>query len=489
MTSPKLAKTTYSGRTYRHPITQVEYPSVTTVLGIVGKADALKHWAANEVAKYAVKYRDTWSQLDDAAAVDLLKREPLRFLDKAASRGTDVHALAEAYAKTGVMPQWAAEIDGYVAALRLFFDQHRPEPVLVEHTVFNSVIGYAGSFDLVCRMPAFGGDLVILDYKTSKAVYPDVAAQLAAYAYGEEYIDDLGKPLPMLPIKRGVVVRLASDCSYEVVECDLAQGWTYFKEVRDVFGIETKTLLIGNVEAPAGVAATQDAQTRERLITRITWLKQNNPAAAAQLADEFARLAMPTFKSGHQHNTSELAAITRMLNKVEADHNVPFHAAFDAPAQTQVEQPPAAAASEHLPPMASDEIGVDPTEVTRVRERLAATDEATRNTVRQVAQQANRAKRNISLQGKPSLRRVLLAEMLISAVEDGNGKPDVLEAVLRHLELRSTRTLGYDVGSLDIDNVTKVSNLLDAIRKGTVDLQYDSDNDTFTISEQKGKQT
>ena len=68
MTSPKLATTTARGRLYTHPTTGAQYPSVTTVLGVVGKGDALKHWAAGEVAKYAVKMKETWLALDDQAA-------------------------------------------------------------------------------------------------------------------------------------------------------------------------------------------------------------------------------------------------------------------------------------------------------------------------------------------------------------------------------------------------------------------------------------
>jgi hypothetical protein len=483
MTSPKHAKTTYSGRTYRHPVTQAEHPSVTTVLGIVGKADALKHWAANEVAKYAVKNRDTWTRLDEAAAIDLLKREPLRFLDKAASRGTDVHALAEAYAKTGTMPQWAEEISGYVAALQRFFNEHQPQPVLVEHTVFNAAVGYAGSFDLVCTLPAFGDDLVILDYKTSKAIYPDVAAQLAAYAHAEEYVDENDKPHPMLQIRRGVVVRLAGDGTYEVVECDLQKGWAYFKEVRDVYGIPTKPFLIGNIPAPLSTSVERNTALRERLIARLAYLKTNHPAAMTQIVEAWS---FPTFKSGHQHSSVELTAIERLISSVEAEHSVPFHGAVTAQAQEADQQQPAT--PEPFKPMSSDEIEVDPAEVTRVRERLAGCSDTVRETVRQVAQQANRAKRNISLQGKPSLRRVLLAETLITAVEDSDGTSQLLEAALSHLGLRSNRTLGYDVGSLDIDAITQLSNLLDALRKGTVDLQYNSNNDTFTVSGQKEKQ-
>jgi hypothetical protein len=483
MTSPKLAKTTRTGRTYQHPITGAEYPSVTTVLGVVGKGEALKHWAANEVAKYAVKNRDTWTRLDEAAAIDLLKREPLRFLDRAASRGTDVHALAEAYAKTGTMPQWAAEINGYVEALQRFFDEHQPIPVLVEHTVFNSEIGYAGSFDMLCKLPAFGDELVILDYKTSKAIYPDVAAQLAAYANGTEYVDG-DNVIPMPKIERGVVVRFAADGQYQVAECDIAAGWTYFKAVRHVYGIPTKPLLLGDVKTPISRSDDNRVALRSKLIDRIGYLRGNNKDAFAAFVAMW-QPDLPTFKSGHQHSNVELARIERMLIEVEREHSVPFHEAV-----TRETIPPTVEATPESPllVMPSDEITVDPSEVEKVRTRLTNTSEATREAIRKIAGQANRAKRNISLNGKPSLRRVLLADMLINIIEE-SGDTQLLETTMAHCGVRSERTLGHDIGTLDIDKITQMSNTLSAIRLGTLAMQYNTTNNTFNIVEQKADRT
>lgn len=486
MTSPKLAKTTRSGRTYQHPITGAEYPSVTTVLGIVGKGEALKHWAANEVAKFAVKNRDTWIRLDEAAAIDLLKREPLRFLDRAASRGTDVHAIAEAYVKTGVMPQWADEISGYVDALRRFFDEHQPTPVLVEHTVFNSEIGYAGSFDLLCKLPVFGDDNVILDYKTSKAVYPDVAAQLAAYAHGSEYIDnDEVKPMP--DVARAVVVRLGADGTYQMVECDIEAGWRYFKSVRAVYDIPTKPMLMGDVRPPLTRSEDNRTALRERLIERTAWIRANNDAAFKALVAAW-QPDLPTFKSGHQHSNVELARIERMLIDVEREHDVPFHAAVTETAQVtqpieSVDQP----TEQPLAAMPSDELLVDKSEVEKVRAKLNAASEATRESIRKIAQQANRAKRNISLNGKPSLRRVLIADLLIDAIEDSDGNTDLIYTLLRHHAARSEHTLGYDIGSIDIDKVTQMSETLGAIRAGRLGLQYNTNSNMFDIVEQKGQ--
>lgn len=486
MTSPKLAKTTRTGRTYRHPATGEDFPSVTTVLGIVGKGEALKHWAANEVAKYAVRNRDTWARLDEAAAIDLLKREPLRFLDRAASRGTDVHALAEAYAKTGVMPPWADEISGYVEALRRFFDEHQPTPVLVEHTVFNREIGYAGSFDMVCRLAAFDDVNVVLDYKTSKAIYPDVAAQLAAYARATEYVD--GETLAAMPqIDKAVAVRLAADGSYEMIECDIEAGWRYFKAVRAVFDIPTKPLLLGDVKTPLSRSEDNRGALREKLIERVTWLRNNNQQAFTALVAAW-QPDLPTFKSGHQHSNVELARIERMIVEVERTHDVPFHEAVTRsiePEKPHVEAQPAQ--EKPLAAMPSDELTVDTKEVEKVRARLNATSDDVRETVRKIAQQANRAKRNISLNGKPSLRRVLLADMLIDAIEDNDGSTDLLYTLLRHVGARTEHTLGYDVGSLDIDKITQMSETVGAIRAGRLGLQYNTQTNMFDIVEQKGQ--
>lgn len=485
MTSPKLANTTRTGRTYKHPLTGMEYPSVTTVLGTIGKGEALKHWAAGEVAKYAVKNRESWTRLDDAAAIDLLKREPLRFLDRAASRGTDVHALAETYAKTGTMPQWADEISGYVTALINFFQEHQPTPVLVEHTVFNADIGYAGSFDLVCKLAAFDNMTTILDYKTSKAVYPDVAAQLAAYANGTEYIDENGTPQPMPVIERGVVVRLAVDGTYEVVECDIAAGWNYFKAVRAVYSIPTKPLLLGTVRATTANSDTRDL-LKEKLVARLAWMKENNRDALNHVVKNWMQ-DLPTFKSDHQHNTIELARIEKLVVDAEREFNVPFHEAVTQPVTPPAPQPTVVQDSKMVEILATDELTVDQSEVEKVRKRLERSTEATKESVRKIAQQANRAKRNISLSGKPSLRRVLIADFLIGAIEQSDGTTDLVETILEHCGARTAKTLGHDIGGLEIGTIETMTAVLTAIKNKTKSVIYNNNNNRFDIVDQKGK--
>lgn len=462
---------------YTHPITGATYPSVTTVLGTVGKGEALKHWAALEVAKYAVRNRETWQQLDEAAAIDLLKREPLRFLDRAASRGTDVHAIAEVYSKTGNMPEFAAEIGGYVDALRAFFNEHQPEPVLVEATVFDTTVGFAGSFDMVCKMPAFGDELVILDYKTSKAIYPEVAAQLAAYAHAEQYIDDSNKAQPMPHITRGVAVRLAADGSYEVIGCDIEQGWRYFQQVRNVYEINTKTLLLGRVVTP-----TIDDSVRldkiAKLKARIVNIKDTTPDALPQVAANWPT-GVPTFKSEHQHTISELAAIERVLNAVEAANDVPF-AKLPTTSKKPTKKPPTPKEVAALP---SEGVTVDEHHIAELRTRLNKSTPEIKAAAKALAKQASDNKTPISLTAKPSMRRYLLAQFMIDALEAGDGDPGVIEAIVADT-MPQAATLGATLGTSDIEQITKMSTLLQQIKNGDVAVTYNSDNGTYSV--QKG---
>lgn len=480
MTTPKLATTTQKGRLYTHPITGAQYPSVTTVLGVVGKGDALKHWAALQVAQYAVSNIDTWRNLDAAAAVDLLKREPLRFLDKAANRGTDVHAIAETYAKTGTMPEWADEISGYVNGLRAFFTDHQPEPVVVEGTVFNTTIGYAGSFDLICRLPVYGNRICILDYKTSKAIYPDVAAQLAAYANAEHWFDDTDKQNPMPDIEHGVAVRLAADGTYEVVGCDLAPAWEYFKQVRLVYQHETKKFLTGRVVKPADTSDTNRQQTdhlRERLLN----IKQHTPDALGEVAAAWPT-GVPLLRDKDVVLDSvQQAAVRHVLDTVERNHSVPF-----------IPQPAAAtapAAPTDVPvdvpvnvEMASDGLTVHPDVVDALRKRLNSSSGKIQTEAADIASSAA-SKNSLSLRAKPTLRRYLIVTFLLDALELGDGDRTLLQAVIEHdyPGTLSGHTFGNYLGSRTVEQITKMSTTLSKIKSGQVAVTYEPATDRFLI--------
>jgi hypothetical protein len=175
VTTPVLAENVKGkGRHYRHPASGVLVPSVTNVIGVLNKP-ALPRWAAKVVAEQAVAMRDSLPNLDPAEAVDLLKGAPWRSSGRAANRGTTIHAYLEARL-LGLDPEvLEGEALKYRKAAEAWLDEWKPEVLATELTVFDQA--YAGTGDLWCKV---GDEVRIVDFKTSKAIYPEAALQLAA---------------------------------------------------------------------------------------------------------------------------------------------------------------------------------------------------------------------------------------------------------------------------------------------------------------------
>ena len=214
MTTPALAQNVKGkGRHYQAPDGEL-VPSITNVLGVLDKP-ALKFWAAGQVAERAYDMRHSLTQLEREEAVTILKQSPWRSSSRAADRGTTIHAYLETRLQ-GLEPR---EISGEAARFRraadAFLDEWTPEPLHLEMTVFGD--GYAGTGDLWAVLN--NGAVAVLDYKTSKAIYPEAALQLAALAHATTTPD--GEPAPK--VDEAWVVRIGED-GYEA------------KQVRDVAG-------------------------------------------------------------------------------------------------------------------------------------------------------------------------------------------------------------------------------------------------------------
>jgi hypothetical protein len=190
MTSPARARSVQGARFYSWG-DRNDYVSVTTILGATVPKPALPAWAARTVAEFAVGQRDLLAQMvgegdpkSIAGAVDWLKGAPWRDRDRAANIGTAVHAYAEAIARgaTGVViPE---DVAPFIPAFTQFLRDWDPEYIETEATVYSPGWGYAGTLDAVARIE---GKVILLDTKTGKDVYPEVALQLAGYE-GADFI-------------------------------------------------------------------------------------------------------------------------------------------------------------------------------------------------------------------------------------------------------------------------------------------------------------
>jgi hypothetical protein len=196
MTAPALAFDTDNGRYYRHPGNSKTVPSITNIKS--KKHVELKHWAARKCADYAADRREVLATLERQEAYDLVKGALYaREENSPAEIGDQVHKWVEHFVKGGNAPEVDCEDWGTATStargmwkqFRHFHDTAQPEYTLSEFTVWSDTHDYAGTGDLGLK---YKGRHILVDTKTGKAVYPDVAMQLAALAFADYIVGENG---------------------------------------------------------------------------------------------------------------------------------------------------------------------------------------------------------------------------------------------------------------------------------------------------------
>jgi hypothetical protein len=219
------------GKGHSYTLDGQRLPGVTTILDALRKR-ALEEWAGSITAETAVNRWDELAALPVATRLDTLKRARYEARDAAALNGTEVHALAWPLV-TGADVEVPPRHLGAVQALARFMDRWHLEPVATERPVFHPRHGWAGTFDILAGM---GGTLWLLDYKTGKAVYPETALQLAAYAHAAYMLPEAGEPVEWVQPERCGAVHITSD-SATLLPVDWAtteEAYTVFRYVAQV---------------------------------------------------------------------------------------------------------------------------------------------------------------------------------------------------------------------------------------------------------------
>jgi len=247
MTQPALAKKGRGGwdspRMYPWPPLPPHEFEVISVTSAIKKGLPTPHligWAAKVTAERAV---DKYSYLGTVIA-EAGEKEGIAWLKKArydtasekADRGTVVHAAIEAYLagkpftkdqmeeelreRRVPMELWKSTAGMVSGAMEFLFDVE-PDVIWSEATVYSRTHQYAGTADLIA-MVMIGGTMtpVIIDFKTSKAIYDEVALQLAAYGRAEFVGRHDGSEQPLIPghdgpIEHGIVIRPMASGRYE----------------------------------------------------------------------------------------------------------------------------------------------------------------------------------------------------------------------------------------------------------------------------------
>jgi hypothetical protein len=187
-------------------------PGVTTILGVLDKP-AIPKWAAGMVAEYVADNPDGVEQLRQMGRgpmVQALKGLPWEKRDQAGVRGNILHD----YAEQLINGEDVEVADEHVPVMEhaiAFMETWHIKPLLIEFPCASREHRWAGTGDLIAeyRRPDTGAEgVAIFDWKSGKALYPEYAWQLNAYAHGEFHgLDGNEQPLPTCHAAFGVQIR------------------------------------------------------------------------------------------------------------------------------------------------------------------------------------------------------------------------------------------------------------------------------------------
>jgi hypothetical protein len=188
----------------------IKVPGVTTLIGKGLPKPALVNWAARTAAEYAV---DNWAELTDAPIserLDQIRNAPNANKNAAALRGTKLHDAAQQLQGRGTVDVEPSQLP-LVEAYMKFCQDWDLRAEYVESAVYSVTHGYAGTLDLIAVLS--DGQRWLLDLKTSKGVYGDMALQQAAYRYAEFLADgDVdGQHIPMPQVDAVGIVHVRAD--------------------------------------------------------------------------------------------------------------------------------------------------------------------------------------------------------------------------------------------------------------------------------------
>jgi len=189
-------------------------PGVTTVLGVLNKPYLVK-WANN---------------------LGLQGIDSNKYTDAAAKIGTLAHYMVQCHL-TGETPNFddysKSEIDQAENALISFFNwekQHDIKPIFNEKALVSLNYIFGGTVDCYAMID---GKLGLIDFKTGKAIYPEMIIQLAAY---KQLLRENGYEVDNVRIIR--IGRTEDEGFDEKTVTNLDTQWELFTHLLEVYRLK-----------------------------------------------------------------------------------------------------------------------------------------------------------------------------------------------------------------------------------------------------------
>jgi hypothetical protein len=203
----RLVRRNY-GRGHGYKLDGEKIPGVTTALDVLAKP-ALVRWAAEEAAKRAVDEWDTLAELPISERLERIRWGARDKTQAAALRGTQIHDLGHALAEgrdVDVPPEHVGPVQAYAR----WFEKWDIQPVAAETPLASVTHKYGGTSDLWCEIGKRDGQRALVDIKTGKGIYQEVAWQMAGYRYSDLCVVD-GEEIPTPEVDAVYVAHVLSD--------------------------------------------------------------------------------------------------------------------------------------------------------------------------------------------------------------------------------------------------------------------------------------
>lgn len=235
-------------RFYVNPQTDVKVPGVTSVIQMLPKP-FLAFWNAKMVAELAVDslpFVEQMAQRDRQGAIDYLKGAARRYTKMRSDVGSQAHDLFERLMRGEPVNRVHPDLEPYRRNFLDFLEKVNPELLRAEDVAWSDEHEYAGSFDAILRVwldeagnptPDRSGEphSLMVDWKTSKDTYPDVALQMSAYAHASVIIDSEGIRSPMPDFDGAGVLHITADqWAFKPVNIS-NEVFGYFLHLRAIF--------------------------------------------------------------------------------------------------------------------------------------------------------------------------------------------------------------------------------------------------------------
>mgnify|MGYP001558319551 CR=1 FL=1 len=225
-------------------------PSVTTILQVISKP-ALMNWAAKQGTHKAKIIMDKLLRMAPALHDSMLgELGPEFFKDgnaqatEAADYGTQAHGIIEGILKKTKEDWFSLDLPSpVVQAVNSFLvwrDKTDLKMMKAESMVYSKKLGFAGTADAIAEVD---GVVTLLDWKTSKGIYPEYKLQTVAYKYAAEEMS--GESIP-----RVMICRFGKDGSfedYEVPPADHPSLFDSFIDAKRLWEWQRREYVIGAV--------------------------------------------------------------------------------------------------------------------------------------------------------------------------------------------------------------------------------------------------